>query len=122
MRRLALVAALAWRDLVHEARLFACTATGFAAVLAPLLVLFALKHGVIEGLRETLVQNPRARMVVNTANRGFDQQVLATLAARPDVAFVVPRTRTLNAPHCCHPCSRRPRMAAAVGLTQRHGP
>ncbi|MFM8991322.1 MAG: ABC transporter permease, partial [Alphaproteobacteria bacterium] len=62
MRRLALVAALAWRDLVHEARLFACTATGFAAVLAPLLVLFALKHGVIEGLRETLVQNPRARM------------------------------------------------------------
>lgn len=97
MRRLALVAALAWRDLVHEARLFACTATGFAAVLAPLLVLFALKHGVIEGLRETLVQNPRARMVVNTANRGFDQQFLATLAARPDVAFVVPRTRTLNA-------------------------
>ncbi len=97
MRRAALVAGLAWRDLLHEARLFACTATGFAAVLAPLLVLFALKHGVIEGLRETLVQNPRARMVVNTANRAFGQDFLAALASRQDIAFVVPRTRTLNA-------------------------
>jgi putative ABC transport system permease protein len=97
MTRARLVAALALADLRHETRLFVCMAAGFAAVLAPLIVLFGLKHGVIEGLREALIENPRARMVVNTANRVFDQRFIAELAARPEVAFVVPRTRTLNA-------------------------
>jgi len=97
MIRARLVADLAWRDCAHEIRLFLCSAIGCAAVLAPLIVLLALKHGVVEGLREALIENPRARMLVNTANRGFDAAFLASLAARPDIAFVVPRTRTLNA-------------------------
>lgn len=97
MNRIGLVAHLAWRDLLHERRLFACMAIGFAAVLAPLIVLFGLKHGVIQGLRDSFIENPRARMVVNTANRNFDQAFIAALQARPEVAFAVPRTRTLNA-------------------------
>ncbi|MGE0746544.1 MAG: FtsX-like permease family protein [Rhodospirillales bacterium] len=97
MRRAGLVVGLAWRDLTHELRLFFCMAAGFAAVLAPLIVLFGLKHGVIEGLRETLIENPRARMVVNTANRSYDRAFFDRLAARPDVAFVVPRMLFLHA-------------------------
>lgn len=97
MNRIGLVAHLAWRDLAHERRLFACMAVGFAAVLAPLIVLFGLKHGVIQGLRDSFIENPRARMVVNTANRNFDQAFMQALQARPEVAFAVPRTRTLNA-------------------------
>ncbi|HYZ31829.1 MAG TPA: hypothetical protein VE684_06040, partial [Crenalkalicoccus sp.] len=94
--RAALVAGLALRDLLHERTLSLCSAVGLAAVLAPLIVLFGLKHGVVEGLRAELIENPRSRMVVNAANRSFDAAFLARLAARPDVAFVIPRTRSLN--------------------------
>ncbi len=94
--RLPLVAGLSLRDLLHERRLSVCSLVGLAAVLAPLIVLFGLKHGVIEGLRADLVENPRSRMVVNAANRVFDEAFFRRLASRPDVAFVVPRTRTLN--------------------------
>lgn len=94
--RFSLVAGLSLRDLLHERRLAVCSLVGLAAVLAPLIVLFGLKHGVVEGLRADLIENPRSRMVVNAANRAFDESFFRRLAARPDVAFVVPRTRTLN--------------------------
>jgi putative ABC transport system permease protein len=91
-----LVAGLSLRDLLHDRTLALCSVVGLAAVLAPLVVLLGLKHGIIEGLRAELIQNPRSRMVVNAANRNFDQPFLDRLAGRPDVAFVIPRTRTLN--------------------------
>ena len=94
--RLSLVAGLSLRDLLHERRLAVCSLVGLAAVLAPLIVLFGLKHGVIEGLRADLIENPRTRMVVNAANRAFDENFFRRLSARPDVAFAIPRTRTLN--------------------------
>lgn len=91
-----LIAGLSLRDLLHERTLALCSVVGLAAVLAPLIVLFGLKHGIIEGLRAELIENPRSRMVVNAANRQFDAAFLRRLAARPDIGFVIPRTRTLN--------------------------
>lgn len=95
-RRASLVAGLSLRDLLHDRRLAVCSLVGLAAVLAPLIVLFGLKHGIIEGLRTDFIENPRGRMVVNAANRSFDQAFLDRLAARPDIAFIIPRVRTLN--------------------------
>ena len=94
--RSGLVAWLAIGDLLHERRLAICSVIGLAAVLAPLIVLFGLKHGVIEGLRVEFIQTPRARMVINTANRRFEPEFFSRLAARPEIAFVIPRTRQLN--------------------------
>jgi len=91
-----LLAGLSLRDLLHERTLALCSLIGLAAVLAPLIVLFGLKQGVIDGLRAELIDNPRSRMVVNAANRNFDTEFLTRLAARPDIAFVIPRTRSLN--------------------------
>ncbi len=91
-----LIIDLSLRDLVHEKTLALCSVIGLAAVLAPLIILFGLKHGIIEGLRADLIDNPRSRMVVNAANRNFDEAFLARLAARPDIAFVIPRIRSLN--------------------------
>lgn len=91
-----LLASLSLRDLLHERTLALCSLIGLAAVLAPLIVLFGLKQGVIDGLRADLIDNPRSRMVVNAANRNFDTEFLTRLAARPDIAFVIPRTRSLN--------------------------
>jgi putative ABC transport system permease protein len=91
-----LLAGLSLRDLLHERTLALCSLIGLAAVLAPLIVLFGLKQGVIGGLRAELIDNPRSRMVVNAANRNFDTEFLTRMAARPDIAFVIPRTRSLN--------------------------
>jgi putative ABC transport system permease protein len=88
---------LAMADLIAERLLAACTMLALAAVLAPLVILAGLRAGVIQGLHEALLEDPRVREVTTASNRSFDAALLARLAARPDVAFLAPRTRTLAA-------------------------
>ena len=97
MAGLRLAAGLAMADLRAERLLAACTVLSLAAVLAPLVVLAGLRAGVVQGLREALLEDPRAREVATAANRSFDAGLLAGLASRPDVLFLAPRTRTLAA-------------------------
>lgn len=96
MRALAIGISLALADLRHERGLAFTASLACAAVLAPLIVLFGLKAGVIAGLRTGLIENPRTREILNTQNRSFDAAWIAAQRARPEVAFVVPRTRTLS--------------------------
>ncbi len=97
MTQWAIAIRLAMADLIAERLLAACTMLALAAVLAPLVILAGLRAGVIQGLRETLLEDPRVREVTTASNRSFDAALLARLAARPDVAFLAPRTRTLAA-------------------------
>jgi putative ABC transport system permease protein len=92
-----LVAQLAVRDCLYDRRLFFCFAMAFAAVLAPLLVIYGLKYGVIDHLLSTLRDDPRNREVIGVGNRNFEDAWFAQMRARADVAFVVPRTRSLAA-------------------------
>ncbi len=96
-RQTGTVLRLALADLWFEKILALCSVLGLAAVLAPLVVLAGLRAGVVEGLREALLQDPRAREVVTVANRTLDASLLRQLAARADVAFLAPRTRALAA-------------------------
>lgn len=88
---------LALADLWHERVLFLCSALGCAAVLAPLIVLFGLRQGVVAGLRAELLEDPRAREIVSVVNRTLEPALFERLAADPRIAFVVPRTRALSA-------------------------
>lgn len=92
-----MVLRLALADLWHERVLFLCSALGCAAVLAPLIVLFGLRAGVVAGLRAELLEDPRAREIVSVVNRTLEPALFARLAADPRIAFVVPRTRALSA-------------------------
>jgi len=92
-----LVIGLAARDCLHDRRLFVCFAAAFAAVLAPLLVVYGLKYGIIDHLISSLVENPENRLIVPNGNRNVDSAWFQRMAARPDVAFVIPRTRSLAA-------------------------
>lgn len=93
----ACIAWLAWRDFTHERRLSACQAIGLAAVLGPLLVLFGLKFGVVETMTARLREQPRIREIVGVGNRDLAIGWFDDMAKRPDVAFVLPRTRTIAA-------------------------
>ncbi len=88
---------LALADIWHERVLFLCSALGCAAVLAPLIVLFGLRQGVVAGLRAELLEDPRAREVVSVVNRTLEPSLFERLAADPRIAFLVPRTRALSA-------------------------
>lgn len=92
--RLSLVP-LAFIDLWFERRLALCTILGMAAVLAPLIVLAGLRAGVVEGLREALLEDPRTREIRSASNRDYPAEQLDTIATAPAVAFLVPHIRFL---------------------------
>ena len=58
MKKWPTVARLALADLWAEVTLALCSVVALAAVLAPLMVLAGLRAGVLDGLRQTLLQNP----------------------------------------------------------------
>ncbi|HEX5419682.1 MAG TPA: FtsX-like permease family protein [Gammaproteobacteria bacterium] len=96
-RQRRLVAELALRDYRHEWVLSGCSILALAAVLIPLLVLFGLKYGIIQNLLGPLVENPRYREIAPLTSGNFDPQWFASMRARSDVAFIVPRSRSLAA-------------------------
>lgn len=84
---------LAMRDLWHQRLASLVLVFALASVLTPLLVLFGLKFGVVDNLVRELVQDPRNREIRLIGHGRFDHAWFTRMAAREDVAFVVPRTR-----------------------------
>ncbi|AAU91938.1 FtsX-like permease family protein [Methylococcus capsulatus] len=97
VRQLRSVAELACRDLLHEWRVSLCLALAIAAVLAPLLVLFGLKSGIVDTLTAQMKSDPRNLEIVWRLNGSLDRDWLERLRANPRVGFAVPSTRTLAA-------------------------
>ncbi|KTB79701.1 ABC transporter permease [Pseudomonas syringae] len=95
--RVPLIASLAWQDYRSESRLSACNVLALVAVIAPLLVLFGLKFGLIGSLTERLEQDPAVREVIPLGGGRFTTQFIRSLAMRPDVSFALPRTRQIAA-------------------------
>ena len=88
---------LAIKDYGHEFLLSACAVLGLAAVLTPLLVLYGVKFGVVQTLTERLRNDPRNLEISPVISGKYTPEYLAQLAAHPDVAFVLPRTRSIAA-------------------------
>ncbi len=91
------VAWLALRDYLYEWRLSSCFVLSLAAVLAPMMVLFGLKFGVVSSMVDQLVEDPRNQEIRPVGSGHFGEEWFAKIAARPDVAFIIPRTRILSA-------------------------
>jgi putative ABC transport system permease protein len=91
-----LVLRLATADVFHEIALSLCLLLALAAVIAPLLLVFGLKHGTIATLRSRLNDDPSKREIV--VRSAFTRPVgwIESLGKRPDVSFVVPKTRPLS--------------------------
>lgn len=95
--RLKLMSQLAWYDYRCDGRLSTCAVLALVAVLAPLLVLFGLKFGLISTLTERLERDPSVREIIPLGGARFTAEAIAELAERGDVAFVLPRTRQIAA-------------------------
>lgn len=88
---------LAMRDYFHEWVMSGCYVLALAAVLLPLLVMFGLKTGIISNLLSPLKEDPRYRQIVPGSSGHYDTAWFEAMQQRPDVAFLIPRTRTIAA-------------------------
>ena len=95
--RIPLVASLAWQDYRNDAWLSACSVLALVAVIAPLLVLFGLKFGLVSSLTERLQTDPATREIIPLGGGRFSSVLIRQLGQRSDVAFAIPRTRQIAA-------------------------
>ena len=94
--RIGVLLGLALRDLVHDRKVSACMVASVVAVVAPLLLLFGLKFGIVSQMRHDLLSDPRNKEVKMIASDNLDQAWFDRMRALPSVGFVMPLTRALN--------------------------
>lgn len=94
--RLRLLATLALQDLWHDRKVSLCIAASLVAVIAPLLLLFGLKHGVVSQLQDELLRDPRNLEVKMLSNGNYDSAWIERLRQRPETGFALGQTRSLN--------------------------
>ncbi|MGB3425349.1 MAG: ABC transporter permease [Castellaniella sp.] len=97
MNRCRLVTGLAWHDLRHDHKLSLYLIASLVAVIAPLLLLFGLKHGVVSQMQAALLRDPVNLEIRMLGNGNLSPGWLASVAQRPDVGFTVGQTRSLSA-------------------------
>ena len=97
MKRILRVLTLATRDYRHEWQMSGCFVLALAAVLGPMMVLFGLKFGIVGSMIDELVEDPRNREIRPVVSGRFDRAWLERLGGRHEVAFLVPRTRSISA-------------------------
>lgn len=88
---------LSFRDYSHEWRMSGCFILALASVLAPMMILFGLKFGIVTTMIGELVQNPANREIKPIGSGRYDDAWIDGLRNRDEVAFIIPRTRALAA-------------------------
>ncbi|MFJ7282536.1 ABC transporter permease [Pseudomonas sp. NPDC099000] len=94
--RLHLLGSLALQDLWHDRKVSLCIAASLVAVIAPLLLLFGLKHGVVSQLQDELLRDPRNLEVKMLSNGNYDSAWIERVRQRPETGFALGQTRSLN--------------------------
>jgi putative ABC transport system permease protein len=97
VKRLRDVLWLAVKDYGHEWVMSGNFVLALASVLAPMMVLYGLKAGIVGSMVDRLVGDPRNREIQAVGSGRYGPEWIADLRARPEVAFLVPRTRSIAA-------------------------
>lgn len=88
---------LSFRDYSHEWRMSGCFVLALASVLAPMMILFGLKFGIVSSMVSGLIENPSNREIRAVGSGRYEQAWFDEYAQRKEVAFVIPKTRSLAA-------------------------
>ena len=97
MSQLSTIFSLSFRDYSHEWKMSSCFIIALASVLAPMMILFGLKFGIVNGMISNLVENPTNREIRPIGSGSYRADWFKTMKARDDVAFMIPKTRALAA-------------------------
>lgn len=96
LERSVLLGRLALSDLWHDRKVSFCVAASLMAVIAPLLLLFGLKYGVVSQLQDDLLRDPRNLEIRLLSSGSYDSDWLMQLQQRPETGFAIGKTRSLN--------------------------
>ncbi|MDH3221695.1 MAG: ABC transporter permease [Gammaproteobacteria bacterium] len=88
---------LSFRDYSHEWRMSGCFIMALASVLAPMMILFGLKFGIVSSMVLELVENPANREIRPIGSGRYDDAWIDAYRNREDVEFIIPKTRALAA-------------------------
>ena len=87
---------LALQDLWHDRLMSLCVTSAMVAVLAPLLLLFSLRYGILHTLDSNLRDNPLNLELRMMQGYNLDEDFFTSLRHDPHVGFVVEMTRALS--------------------------
>ncbi|MCP4335346.1 MAG: peptide ABC transporter permease [Gammaproteobacteria bacterium] len=88
---------LSFRDYSHEWRMSGCFILALASVLAPMMILFGLKFGIVTTMIHELIENPANREIKPIGSGRYDDAWIEDMRRRDEVEFIIPRTRALAA-------------------------
>ena len=97
MRQLNNIIRLSFRDYSHEWRMSSCFIFALASVLAPMMILFGLKFGIVSTMVEGLVENPSNREIRPIGSGRYSDEWIEAFRQRADIEFIIPKTRALAA-------------------------
>ncbi|MEW8090541.1 MAG: FtsX-like permease family protein [Candidatus Thiodiazotropha endolucinida] len=88
---------LAGRDYRNEWQMSSFFIIALAAVLAPMMILYGLKFGIVGSMLNSLIEDPRNREIRPIGSGRYDSAWIEQLQARKEIDFIVPRTRAIAA-------------------------
>jgi len=88
--------AIAFKDYIRDRRYGLVSALVLTSVLAPILVLFGIKNGIVEELFDRLRSDPTAVELRPLGQGQYEQLFIDQLLARGDVRYAIPTTRFLS--------------------------
>jgi putative ABC transport system permease protein len=92
--------ALLWRlaclDVWRDKKISICMIAAVVSIVAPLMLLFGLKHGVVSQMRSELASQPDNLEVRMIASHALDRAWFDDARQQPFIGFVAPLTRSLN--------------------------
>ena len=83
-------------DMAHEFGPSLLAVFGLAGILAPLLILFSLKYGVMAAMSEKLLAAPKYRMITPKYHGAYQPAWFTDMEAHPDVQFITPDIHFLS--------------------------
>lgn len=86
---------LAFKDWMHEFALSLCAVLAVASIVTPLLILFGVRTGVIDHMRENLKNDPSVLVLMPEGSRGagFTEKIIRAIQSRKECSFCIGRTR-----------------------------
>ena len=97
MSQFSKIISLSFRDYSHEWRMSGCFVLALASVLAPMMILFGLKFGIVSSMITGLIENPGNREIRAVGSGRYEQAWFDEYAGRKEIAFIIPKTRSLAA-------------------------
>ena len=97
MAQISSIIRLSFRYYSHEWRMSGCFILALSSVLAPMLILFGLKFGIVSTMLEQLIENPINREIKPIGSGRYDDAWIDRFRERADVEFIIPKTRALAA-------------------------